>query len=184
MSDPIFVVESISDGSEGYPYDEILSIAVCKVDLDAGDFDTVFDGTVLAEPKHIGKPKLDYAESKGLNVPDLYMGTPVKELAEGFKKVVKGGYVTSYDIRQQFTKYLCNDPWDVTLEVSIMPSIMNRQPVSFKCHRPEEEPDIIVKAYRKIFRNDPLGAGSARGAIELAQMASMIAINLRSRGKY
>lgn len=65
-----------------------------------------------------------------------------------------------------------------------MPSIMNRQPISFRCNRPEDEPDMIVKAYRGMFRDDPLKAGRQRGAMELAQMASLIAINLRSRGKY
>jgi len=184
VSDPVYVIESISDGAEGHPYDEVLSLAVCKVDLDLGEFDTVFAETVQVEPRYVGKPKLDYAESKGLNVPDLYTGMPLPEMVSRFREVVEGQYVTSYDIRQQFTKYLCNDPWDVTGHVHIMPSISARQPISLSCKYPEDEPDIIVKAYRRTFRNDPLGVGKRRGAMELAQMASMIAISLRARGKY
>ena len=184
MSDPIYVIESISDGAEGHPYDEILSIAVCRVDLDAGDYDTVFNEVVQAEPKYVGKRKLDYAESKGLDVQSLYTGKDIGDIVSELREIVKGQYVTSYDIRQQFTKYLCNDPWDLTGYVSIMPSIMMRQPVSLKCKYPEDEPDIIVKAYRKVFRNDPANVGRGRGAMELAQMASMVAISLRARGRF
>ena len=184
MSDPIYVIESISDGAEGHPYDEVLSIAVCEVDLDGGDFNTVYSEVVQAEPRYVGKRKLDYAESKGLEVQSLYTGLPLNEVVEGLRKVVDGKYVTSYDIRQQFTKDLCNDPWDLTGSVSIMPSIMMRQPISLKCKYPEEEPDMIVKAYRKAYRDDPLGVGRKRGAMELAQMASMVAISLRARGRY
>lgn len=46
MGDKIYVVETISDGSEGFPYDEILSIGVCAVDLDAGDFESVYDAYI------------------------------------------------------------------------------------------------------------------------------------------
>ena len=184
MSDPIYIVETISDGAEGHPYDEVLSIGVCRVDLDAGDYDTVLGDVVQVEPRYVGKRKLDYAESKGLDVQSLYTGTPLEDLVKEFKEIVKGQYVTSYDIRQEFTKYLCNDPWDITGTATIMPSIMMRQPISLKCKYPEDEPDIIVKAYRKAFRNDPACVGKKRGAIELAQMASMVAISLRARGKY
>ncbi|MBQ4368338.1 MAG: hypothetical protein II805_00970 [Candidatus Methanomethylophilus sp.] len=39
MSDRIFVVQTIADGAQGYPYDEVLSIGVCSVDLDTGDLE-------------------------------------------------------------------------------------------------------------------------------------------------
>ena len=184
MSDPIFVIQGIADGAQGHPYDEILSLAVCKVLPDEGEFETVFAETVQVEPRFVGKPKLDYAESKGLNVPDLYTGMPLPEMVSRFHEIVDGQYITSYDIRQMFTRYLCNDPWDVTGTSHIMPSISTRQPISLKCKYPEDEPDIIVKAYRRTFRNDPIGAGKRRGALELAQMASMLLISLRERGKY
>lgn len=184
MGDKIYVVETISDGSEGYPYDEVLSIGVCAVDLDAGDFESVYDAIILAEPRYLGKQKRDYAERQGLDIARLYVGTPLETVAREFKAVVKGQYVTSYDIRQEFTKYLTNDPWDITFESQIMPSISSRQPISLRCKYPEEEPDIIRKAYRRMFRDDPANVGRDRSALALAQMASQIAIELRARGKY
>ena len=57
MGDKIYVVETISDGSEGCPYDGILSIGVCAVDLDAGDFESVYDGYIQVEPQDAGDRK-------------------------------------------------------------------------------------------------------------------------------
>ena len=184
MSDRILVIETITDGAMGYPYDEILSIGICSVDADAGEFESVYDAVVAVEPKYVGKTKLDYAESKGLDVPSLYSGVPLEDIVKEFKKIVKGNYVTSYDIRQEFGRYLTRDPWDVTLETHVMPSIMSRQPISLKCKYPEDEADTIRKAYRRMFRNDPANVGRGKGALELSQMASQILIDLRSRGKY
>ncbi len=185
MGEKIYVVESISDGAQGFPYDQILSIGVCAVDLDTGDFDSVYHAVLAIEPKYLGKARLDYAEAHGLDVSLLYDGVPVDEAVSKFKKVIKDQYVTSYDIRQEFSKYLINAPWDITLEAHILSSIMTRQPISFRCKYPEDEPDIIVKAYRKMFRGkDPANVGKGRGALELAQMASQIMINLYERDKY
>ncbi len=184
MGDRIYVVQTISDGSEGFPYDEILSIGVCAVDLDGGDFESVYDAFVQAEPKYVGKQKLDYAEAQGLDVAQLYVGTPLETVAKEFREIVKGQYVTSYDIRQEFTKYLTNDPWDITFEASVLPSISARQPISLRCKYPADEPETIRKAYRRMFRDDPANVGRERGALALAQMASQIAIALRARGKY
>lgn len=181
----IYVVETITSGAQGYPYDEVLAIGVCAVDLETGDFDSVYDAVIQKEPKYLGKVKLDYAEAHGLNVAQLYTGIPEAQVAKEFKEVIRGKYVTSYDIRQEFTRYLTNAPWDITLEATIMPSISNRQPISFRCKDPEDEPDIICKAYRRMFkRQDPANVGRNRGALELAQMASCIMMNLRGRGKY
>ena len=184
MSEPVYVIQSIYDGAQGAPYDEILSIAVCRVDLEAGTIDVVLDGTVKADTRSVGKVKLDYAEARGLNVPSLFEGTPLPELAESLRDVVKGCRVTSYDTEQQFSKYLLNDPWNLTTLVTVLPPISGRQPISLRCKRPEDETDRIVKAYKKAYRNDPLQIGKARGAVQLARMSSKVMLSLYERGKY
>jgi len=184
MTDRIFVIETIADGAHGFPYDEILSLGVCSVDLDQGDYDSVYDAVIAYDPKEIGKPKLDYAEMRGLKVISLYGGIPEQQAAAELMAIIKGQYVTSYDIRQEFNKYLTNDPWDVTFLTHIMPSISARQPISLRCHDPEDEPDVIVKAYRRTFRDDPAHVGRDRSALALAQMAAELMISLHERGKY
>ena len=52
--DRIYVVQTIADGAQGYPYDEVLAIGVCAVDLETGDFDSVYDAVLQIEPKYIG----------------------------------------------------------------------------------------------------------------------------------
>ena len=169
MGDKIYVVETISDGSEGFPYDEILSIGVCAVDLDAGDFESVYDAYIQVEPKYVGKPKLDYAEKQGLEVAQLYNGTPLELVAKDFRAIVKDKFVTSYDIRQEFTKYLTNDPWDITFESHIMPSISSRQPISLRCKYPEEEPEIIRKADVVWIQTNAIAHKSFYGIIDLCR---------------
>lgn len=185
MGDRVFVVEVVSDGPMGYPYDEVLSVGVCSVDLDAGDFDSVYDAVIAWEPKYLGKEKLDYAEANGLETMLLYDGVPEDQVASELLEVLKDQYVTSYDVRNVFGRYLTNKPWDVTFHTHIMGSIMARQPISLRSKRPEDEPGTIVKAYRRTFgRDDPANVGRKRGALELAQMASELAISLRERGKF
>ncbi|MDD2626079.1 MAG: hypothetical protein WCQ63_00645 [Methanomethylophilus sp.] len=184
MSDRIFVIETITDGEAGFPYDEILSIGVCSVDVDAGDFDSVYHANIYYDPRHLGRSKLDYAEARGLKIAEIYDGIPEVQAAKELKGVIRGQYVTSYDIRQEFTKYLVNDPWDVTLETHIMPSVMIRQSISLRCKTPGDEPGIIVKAYRRTFRNDPANVGRDRSALALAQMTAQLLLDLRARGKY
>lgn len=185
MGERLYVVEIIADGDNGYPYDEVLSIGVCSVDLDAGDFDSEYEAVIQWEPKYLGKTKLDHAEAHGLDTMLLYDGLPEEQVVKEFREIVKGQCVTSYDVRQEFGRYLTYEPWDITFITSIVGSIMARQPISLRSKRPEDEAKIIAKAYRKTFgRDDPANVGKKRGALELAQMASMVAINLRGRGKY
>ena len=87
MSDRIFVVQTIADGAQGYPHDEVLSIGVCSVDLDTGNFDSVYDAVLQIEPKYLGKPMLDCAESKGLEVALLYTRVPEDQAAKEFKSL-------------------------------------------------------------------------------------------------
>ena len=124
MAEKIYVVETITSGAEGYPYDEILSMGVCEVDLEGGEYDLVYDKVIGVEPKHLGKDKLDYAESKGFETPLLYGGIPLGDAVREFRELVRGGEATSYDIRQEFSKYLTNQPWDVNFITTILPSIM------------------------------------------------------------
>lgn len=185
MADRIFVIEALSSGPDGYPYDEIVDIAVCSVDPEANDFDTVYHNTVYRDPKDLGKAKLDYiSERHGIFAEEIYAGDPENKVAAEIMDIIYGQNVTSYDIRQTFTKYMVCDPWDITFRTTIMPSVSARQPISLRCKDPSDEPDIIRKAYRRTFRNDPAGVGRGKRAIDLAQMTSCLLLELRSRGKY
>jgi hypothetical protein len=185
MSEKVFVIQAIASGPEGYPYDEIVDVAVCSVDLDRGDFDTVYHNVVFYDPKALGKRKLDYlSEVAGLFAEEIYAGDPEEKVASEVMKIITGGNVACFEAKQEFGRYMSSFPWDMTLRAAIMPSVSAKLPISLKARTPSEAPKAIVKAYRKLLPNDPACVGRGRRAMHLAQMTSQLMIELRSRGKY
>ena len=185
MADKVYVVETLTSGPDGYPYDEIIDIGICAVDLENKDFETVYNSMVYYDPKNLGKKKLDYiSENFNVYAEELYGGEPEKKVAEEVLSIIKGKTVACYDIRQEFGKYMICAPWDITYETSIMPGISLRMPISLRCKLPEDEPFIIRKAYKRLLPGDPANVGRNRRAVDLAAMASALMIELRAKGKY
>ncbi|MDR3283448.1 MAG: hypothetical protein LBS92_07585 [Candidatus Methanoplasma sp.] len=185
MSEKVFVIQAIASGPEGYPYDEIVDIAVCSVDLDCGDFDTVYHNVVFYDPKALGKQKLDYlSKTAGLFAEEIYAGDPEDKVASEVMSIIAGGNVACFDAKQEFGRYMVCFPWDMTRKASVMPSVSAKLPISLKARTPSEEPGAIVKAYRRLLPNDPACVGRGRRAMHLAQMTSQLMIELRSAGKY
>jgi len=185
MTDDIYVVQTVTTGPNGYPYDEIIDIGVCKANLETFDFELVYSNLVFYEPKNLGKKKLDYLSENFRMMPEIiYSGEPEKKVAEEVLQIIKGQNVACYDIRQEFGRYMICSPWDITFETNIMPSISSRMPISLKCKEPAEEADTICKAYRRLMRDDPANVKRSRRASDLAKMSTCLMLHMRDRGKY
>jgi hypothetical protein len=185
MSEKIFVIQTVPSGPDGYPYDEIVDIAVCSVDLDKKDFDTVYHNVVYYDPRALGKKKLDYLEeTAGLFAEEIYAGEPETKVASDILDIISGGNISCFDSKQEFGRYMTCAPWNISFKATIMPAISFKMPISFRCKNPSDEPAMIRKAYRKLLPNDPACVGRGKRAIHLAQMASQLMIEQRSRGKY
>jgi hypothetical protein len=185
MSEKVFVIQTVPSGPDGYPYDEIVDIAVCSVDLDKKDFDTVYHNVVFYDPRALGKKKLDYLEeTAGLFAEEIYAGEPENKVAGEILDIIKNGNVACFDAKQEFGRYMVCAPWNITFKATIMPSVSAKMPISLKCKDPSDEPATIRKAYRKLLPNDPACVGRGKRAIHLAQMTSQLMIELRSKGKY
>ena len=185
MSDEIYVIQAIPSGPDGYPYDEIVDIAICCVNLDNSEFRTVYHNVVCYDPKSLGKKKLDYlAGIGGLFAEEIYAGDPENKVAQEVLEIIKGKNITSFDVKQEFGRYMTCNPWDITLLASVMPSVSARMPISLKCKDPSDEPLTIRKAYRRLCKGDPASVGTGRRAIHLAQMSSQILVHMHEKGKY
>ena len=185
MSDEIYVIQAISSGPYGYPYDEIVDIAVCCVDPNAHEFSTVYHNLIHFDPKVLGKKKLDYlAGAGGIFAEEIYSGEDEKKVAEEVLDIIKGKNITSFDVKQEFGRYMTCRPWDITLQSSVMPSISAKMPISLKCKDPSDEAVTIRKAYRRLCKDDPACVGRGRRAIHLAQMSSQLLLYMRDKGKY
>ncbi|MDR1954780.1 MAG: hypothetical protein LBP82_02360 [Candidatus Methanoplasma sp.] len=185
MTEEIFVIQALSTGPDGFPYDEIVDIAVCGVDLDKSEYRTVYHNVVSYDPKRLGKKKLDYLS--GIGGPfaeEIYAGDPERKVAEEISLIIDGKSIAAFDARQEFGRYMTCDPWDITYRSSVMPSVSSKMPISLKCRDPSDEPVTIRKAYIRLLRNDPAHIGTGRRAIHLAQMTSELMIYMRSKGKY
>ncbi|AIZ56561.1 hypothetical protein Mpt1_c06760 [Candidatus Methanoplasma termitum] len=185
MADDIFVIQALPTGPDGYPYDEIADIAICKVDLKSGTYQTVYHNIISYDPKQLGKKKLDYLAAVGkIYAEDLYAGDPEKKVTGEVSQMIEGNNVAAYDGKHEFGRYMTYGNWGLTHRTSIMPSVSAKMPISLKCRFPSDEPITIRKAYRRLLRNDPACIGTGRRAIHLAQMTSELMIHMRGKGKY
>ncbi|MCL2148100.1 MAG: hypothetical protein FWH47_02025 [Methanomassiliicoccaceae archaeon] len=185
MSDEIFVVQALATGPDGFPYDEIADLAICRVDLDRGEYRTVYHNVIYYDPKRLGKKKLDYLLGIcGLSAEEIYAGDPEEKVAEDVASIIDGKDIAAFDGKQEFGRYMTFDPWDITYRSSVMPSVSSKMPISLKCRSPADEPVTIRKAYRRLLKGDPACVGTGRRAIHLAQMTSELMIYMRGKGKY
>lgn len=185
MSSEIFVIQALPSGPDGYPYDEIVDIAICRVDLEKGEYQTVYHNVIFFDPKALGKKKLDYlADTGGPFAEEIYAGEAERKVADDVLNIIDGKEITSFDVKQEFGRYMTCDPWDITFRATIMPSVSARMPISLKSKTLSDEPVVIRKAYRRLLRNDPACIGRGRRAIHLAQMTSELMLHMRAKGKY
>lgn len=179
------MVEVNGDGAESYPDSTVAEIGICSVDLETKDFDTIYHEVIKLDPLDLGKTSLDWlSATSGMDVRELYLGSPVKEVAEHVRKILKGNYVACFDIGEVFGKYLIYEPWDLTHEVSVMPSVYRRLPGNAVKRGDELLNDRIRTAYSAMCPGDPACIGEGRRALHMAQMTSEIIIRLRSQGLY
>jgi len=185
VSEEIFVIQAIPTGPDGYPYDEIVDIAVCRVDLESQTYRTIYHNVVYYDPKRLGKAKLDYLSGTGgIYAEEVYAGDPERKVADEVMEIIRGENIAAFDDRQEFGRYMTFDPWDITQKANVMPSVSAKMPVSLKCRMPSDEPVTIRKAYKRLLRNDPACIGQGRRAMHLAQMTSELMIYMRGKGKY
>ena len=181
----LYVVEINGDGEKGYPENVVAEIGICRIDSEYKDFDTVYHDVILLDPMDIGKSSLDWLSStSGMDVRELYLGSPVMDVATYVKKIFNGNDVACFDIGEVFGKYLLYEPWDLTHEVSVMPSVSRRIPRNAMSEPGKTLNERIRYAYSVICPGDPAGIGNGRRALDLAQMTSQMIVVLRSHGLY
>ncbi len=180
--DEVYVVEIAATGPKGIPSDTVAQIGICRMLPDGSDFDTVYDATVLLDPKDLGKGSLDYlAECYGINPEDLYMGEEQKDVVKKVQRIIFGRECTSYNVGNVFGKFLNFEPWDCTRNLTLLPSISMRLDPDLK-GPPEMEYELVRKAYDTLCPGDPACVGEGRGAVDMARMAVSVLMRLRTQG--
>lgn len=180
--DEVYVVEVAATGPRGVPGDAVAEVAVCRMDADGRDFDTVFSELVSMDPRDLGKDSLDYMSSNyGIEPEELYGGIPAREAAGRLQRVIYGKECTSYNVGNAFGKHLSFEPWDCARELTLLPSISMRLDPDLR-GPPEEEHRLIRRAYDRLCPGDPACVGEGGRAMDLAQMAVSVLMVLRTHG--
>ncbi len=172
--DGILVTEIAETDPKGLPWGKVIQIAVCRLDQDGGFYDTVLTESIKADPLDLGKPALDrLSEVYGVNAENLYLGEDEGLVVERAKSVLVGSECISFDVGMVFGGYLCYEPWDLTREVTLYPSMSRFLPAQ-AVPIEGESVDPLRKAYETMCPGDPAGVGDGKGAYERAQMSASV----------
>ena len=184
MDYDILVLEVISNGTEGYPRDGVVDIGICGINFETSRIDSVYSAIVYHDVSEWDDVKKDAVTSQDISLDDIMHGILPEDVRSQLGEKIRGTPVASFDVRNVFTKYMVNDPWDFTKEVVIMPSVASRLPPSLGCKVPAEENACIRRAYHKLFEDDPMNIESRSSALDHALMTAAILLKLRKAGRY
>lgn len=182
MEKDVFVVQIIADGDRGFPDDEVVQIGICAVDLRNEEVESSYFQTIRIDD--MPPDKKDFIGKTDVTEYDVSRRISTECAAAEVKGLLAGSEVTSFDISNVFNRYMIYEPWDLTHEVTILPSVRSRLPHNL--HSPDHsmENQMIVASYDSIFPDDAFAIGDGRTALDLALRTSYILIALRKNELY
>ena len=182
MGEEVFVVQVVTDGDYGFPLDRVCEIGICKVDLDTGNVESAYSARIRLEPGSFTKKQKDYFERvSGESIETLMDGVPLDLVVADVKGLLKGRTITSFDISFAIKKFLVNEPWDISKEMTIMASGGRGIPPTALGDEPKNENLAIDSAYDLLFPDDEMGIGDGRSALDLALKSSFLMLKARGR---
>lgn len=184
MEYDVYVMQIISDGPAGYPKDEVVDVGICGITFDKMEIDSLYSMVVRYDTSQWNDDKKEYLGHSSLTLDDIASGIDIEEACKDVKDLLSGRSVASFDIRNVFYRYMVNEPWDLTKEVNVMPSVSSRLPSSLRCSDPSKENSKILESYTRSFDGDPMDIKDGRRALDHALMTSAVLMELRKRGKY
>ncbi|MFA7341676.1 MAG: exonuclease domain-containing protein [Candidatus Methanomethylophilaceae archaeon] len=186
MNHDMYVISLVTTGEEGYPQDEVVEVAICGLDTERMDIESVYSSTIFIPAERWTDERRRYVmEHHGLGQEELVEGREVEKVAQEVKGVLQGQVVTSFNVKSDFFGHLLYEPWDLTGEASIAPSINLRSAEA--CRIPLELRDggnMLTLTYEAMFPYDPAQVDGGHRALDDALRASTILLELRRAGRY
>ena len=184
MEYDVCVLEVNTSGPEGFPKDEVIEIGICGVDLAKMCTENLYSAKIMYDTSAWNDDKKEYMKRSDITLDDIGNGIPQKTVCKDVKKILNGRSVASFDIRNVFYRYMVNEPWDLSKETTVMPSVCSRLPSSHRCNIPSDENICIRNSYMKMFSDDPMNVGSGKSALDAALMTSAMIMELRKKERY
>lgn len=188
----VYVLDTETTGLKGYPYDVIIDIAVCKVDLDAGSVEPVYSSVVGYDTSKWNEYRRNawIFENTDMTLDMVDSAPRAKDVVVEVRKMLRGRKVTSYNTEYDMGKFLYHEPWNMKGLFTECTDIMKAAtPV---CKEPSQYYERQYKyprldrAYELIVDGDPAGIRGVQEhrAMSDAKVASHIMIQLFRDGDY
>ncbi len=180
MAEWIYVVETLTDGSYGFPLDRVAEIGICRVDTGTKDVESLYCSRIRLEEGSFTAKQREYLENhSGIRVSELQdapdQDTVIGEVAD----ILTGRTVTSFDIAMSVNRFLAFEPWCLTHMMTVMSSVGSGVPEDFKGPDPDDERSAILHAYDAIYPNDTPAARDGGTALDMAIRTAFILLGVR-----
>ena len=103
MSEPVFVIQVLSDGNYGFPLDRIVEIGIVKIDIESSTVESVYSERIFLEDGSFTKKQREYLRNiSGLDVSDLSKGLGIGFFIVCFPKFAGFFYINQNHFIQNY----------------------------------------------------------------------------------
>ncbi len=184
MLDEIHVLAISKTGDKGFPLDQVIEVAVFRVDLAQNMMESVFDTLVRQDTATWSEEVTAHVkETYGITPETVEMGRQEDEVAKDLRDILQDKVITGFDVKGDFMGHLMNEPYDLAKEAEVCSAVSARTSFIYRPETPDQTMALRM-SYDMILPDDPAGAGEDLGAYGDAARASALLIELRNRGLY
>jgi DNA polymerase-3 subunit epsilon len=186
----VFVLDTETTGLTGAPFDKVVDIAICKVDLDDGIVTEVYS-SVVGHDVSLWNDTLRNAwifENTDMTLEMVSEAPSEETVIKEVTEILRGSNVTSFNRAFDFDKFLFKEPWSLRGKFIPVRCIMLAS-VNV-CKLPGEFEEYkwpkLGEAYDIIVKDDPAGLNGIQShrALSDALAASYILLELYRSGNY
>jgi DNA polymerase-3 subunit epsilon len=182
----IYVLDTETTGLKGHPYDVIVDIAVCRVDLDEGTEEPAYSSVVGYDTSEWNEYRRTawIFENTDMTLDMVDSAPPLHEVVSDVRRLLKGRRVTSYNTEYDMGKFLYHEPWSMkglfTECTDIMKAATPICKVPSQYYGRQYQYPKLDLAYEKIVDGDPAGIKGvqAHRAMSDAMVASHIMVRM------
>jgi len=187
MSDLVYVLDTETTGLNGYPYDVIVDIAICEVDLDDHTVKEVYSSIVGHDiSEWTDKRDAWIFKNTDLTVEMVKDAPPLHKVVYEVRDLLDGKCVTSYNVGFDMDRFLNAKPWRLNQIARIKPCIMLASVDVCKIpgYYNQYKWPKLQEAYNIVTENDPAGikGNQTHRALSDTLMASCILLSLHDMG--
>ncbi len=192
--DRLLVLDTETTGLIGGPHDLVVDIGICEAVLSTGEVNEVYSSVVGYDTTEWSDEMCRswIFENTDLTVDMVAAGKPFPAVKQEVSKLLRGKYVTCYNVQYDLDKFLYREPWNLQRQFLEARDIMFS--AAELCKLPAMDPRVKEFRYPKLDYayqhlmggDDPAGIGEKQDhrALSDAKVASHLMIRMYREGHY